>query len=451
MSGRSVHYFLASISGSESIGGPFAKLDFVGNDVGRFRALAELHGIGGVVRVNTKNSKHSFLEEFEDCLQTISSCDLFVFYFSGHGFVDRNGDFFLVSNDSTISPDGILHRGLYFKDIVKEVRRRERISRGLYILDCCFSGAGIDALSEELSDENLAVKSAQIVEQEINSYQRVIKEMDKSNTQFFISSARANEASFGGGALEQSFFSNYLLDGIERGVADVNGDGEVSYLDLVAYFSEEPKISSARNARFYPSEADLDEERDFGIFSASMEEKERENAEVLEYYRRLHTDGVASSRLLAAVEKIIQSSLNPRGRDEAMAVLDQAVRNGRDGHTAVDEIAVEIFKSENRPEQVENVKALYRARVAELQKSEGEQKALVEEGNRRVETLEKQLTDTNRRGEEAQKLLSDKLASALGDAEALRRARKVFTLVGAAVGICATVVVGSLYVFLQPL
>jgi hypothetical protein len=68
----------------------------------------------------------------------IKSEDTLLFYYSGHGVPDIDGDIYLASCE--VDPDSPFRKGFSFNELTKMMQRSVS-TRIVTILDCCYSGA----------------------------------------------------------------------------------------------------------------------------------------------------------------------------------------------------------------------------------------------------------------------------------------------------------------------
>ena len=71
-------------------------------------------------------------------MSIIRAEDTLLFYYSGHGIPDIDGDIYLASSE--IDPDAPYRRGFSFNELTKMIQRSVSI-RIVTVLDCCYSGA----------------------------------------------------------------------------------------------------------------------------------------------------------------------------------------------------------------------------------------------------------------------------------------------------------------------
>ena len=90
--------------------------------------------------------------------------DTLLFYYSGHGVPDVDGDTYLASSD--INPDEPCRRGFSFDELTKMIQKSVS-TRVVAILDCCYSGAAKVSKGGRAEDDAAKIRK--------NSYRREIK------------------------------------------------------------------------------------------------------------------------------------------------------------------------------------------------------------------------------------------------------------------------------------
>jgi transposase-like protein len=148
--------------------------------------------------------------------------DLLLAHFSCHGVRDEDGKLYLAARDTEVghmlSATGIA------ADWLDEQMGRTRSKRVVLMLDCCFSGLfPFGARARAGADVN--------VQQHLEGRGRAV-----------ITASNAIEYAFEGnrrsGRGQRSFFTEAVVEGLESGKADLDGDKEISVEDLYQYVYE---------------------------------------------------------------------------------------------------------------------------------------------------------------------------------------------------------------------
>lgn len=223
----------------------------------------DICGFDEVIDLIDRTSKEA-LVEVEKILKKVDSNLVFI-YFSGHGKKDFENDLCLLFNDT--EEDALLATSLTF-DFINKCRRYPSRKSVIIVLDCCYSGA---AGKRDTSDVIEALKkhsgSGTII---------------LTSTGLTGSPAAREEEKFGHG-----IFTNYLIEGLEKGYAD-KGNGYISIEELYDYAFKKTKSEGYQSPK---KEGNIEGT----IFIGTNPQKIRENeynskkSKLLnEYVRTLH-------------------------------------------------------------------------------------------------------------------------------------------------------------------
>ncbi|MGB5713967.1 MAG: caspase family protein, partial [Waterburya sp.] len=208
-------------------------------DVRSMERVLQHPEMGGFDRVevlpnpNTQTMRIAIYSLFADC----SSEDLVLFYFSGHGVKDQNRNLYLTTPETTKSQKGLVVpptavAASYLQTQINDSRSEHEV----IILDCCYSGAiakGLTAKDEGAVD--------------------IIAELGGKGRAILTSSTSVQSSFQQSGAL--SIYTQYLVEGIETGAADLDSDGQISADELHQYASKKvQQASPAMTPQFYPVE-----------------------------------------------------------------------------------------------------------------------------------------------------------------------------------------------------
>ncbi|MGI8501398.1 MAG: caspase, EACC1-associated type [Hassallia sp.] len=163
--------------------------------------------------------------------------DLLLFYFSGHGIKDDRGKLYLSScgtkkqNGKLVTPSAVA------ASVLHDNMNDSRSQRQVIILDCCFSGAIAQGMS--VKDDGSVN-----VQEQLGGKGRAI-----------LTSSSSTQYSFEQEGSELSIYTRYLVEGIEKGAADKDGDGWISVDELHDYASSKvEEAAPAMTPKFYPVE-----------------------------------------------------------------------------------------------------------------------------------------------------------------------------------------------------
>jgi hypothetical protein len=131
----------------------------------------------------------------------ITPDDTLIFYYSGHGVPDSNGDIYLSTSD--LHPDNPRKRGFAFDDLTKLLQ--ECISTKIVvILDSCYSGSA--KISKGHEDDVVKIASAAI--------QRQSNEINTGEGRCILAASQALQEAYILEEKNHSIFTYYLLQGL---------------------------------------------------------------------------------------------------------------------------------------------------------------------------------------------------------------------------------------------
>lgn len=161
--------------------------------------------------------------------------DLLLFYFSGHGIKDDKGNLYFATRDTRkengklVTPSAVAARTLH--DSINDSSSQRQV----IILDCCYSGAIAKGMS--VKDDGSVN-----VEEQLGGKGRAI-----------LTSSTSTQYSFEQQDSELSIYTRYLVEGVDTGVADRDGDGWISIDELHEYAKTKvQEASPAMTPEFYP-------------------------------------------------------------------------------------------------------------------------------------------------------------------------------------------------------
>ncbi|WP_413199465.1 caspase, EACC1-associated type [Nostoc piscinale] len=206
-------------------------------DVEAMRRVLENPEMGDFDDVTVlKNPKRQELErEIYNLYANRQKDDLVLLYFSGHGVTVENGDFYFSTCETQKNQNKLLPFTAVAATSVHRWMNESKSKRRVVILDCCFSGAfakGLTAkdsgnidLQQQLGGEGTAILTA------------------STSTQY----------AFASDELDLSIYTQYLVEGIEKGAADKDGDGLIAVDELHDYAKTKvQEASPAMTPEFYP-------------------------------------------------------------------------------------------------------------------------------------------------------------------------------------------------------
>ena len=206
-------------------------------DVEAMRRVLEHPDMGAFdqVTVLPNPDKGSMEKAVDDLFADRQKDDLVLLYFSGHGLKAQNARFFLSTRDTGRDQNGDFRRATALAaSKLQEYITDSRSQRQIIILDCCFSGALV---------QGMPIKGELNIQEELGGKGRAI-----------LTSSSPIEYSFESEDNDLSIYTKYLVEGIETGAADQDGDQLISVNELHEYASERVKEAApAMTPKFYLS------------------------------------------------------------------------------------------------------------------------------------------------------------------------------------------------------
>lgn len=162
-------------------------------------------------------------EEIERFFLDRSRDDLLLLYFSGHGIKDDDGQLFFATTDTRlIQHSKPLRSTAVGASFVKDVIRSSNSRRQVLMLDCCYSGAFARALLAK-GGKGVGIK----------------EHFEEGRGLVVLTASDSLQYSFEGDNVEgegtRSVFTRALVEGVESGEADLDGDGLIDLDELYGY------------------------------------------------------------------------------------------------------------------------------------------------------------------------------------------------------------------------
>ncbi|MBD2409712.1 sulfatase-modifying factor protein [Nostoc calcicola FACHB-389] len=209
------------------------------NDVEAMQRVLVNPEMGDFAAADVTVLKNPQRQDMEDAIYNLyANCqkdDLVLFYFSGHGVVVESGEFYFSTRRTRKDRGKLIPTSAVVATNVHSWMNQSKSKRQVVILDCCFSGAFARGLTTKDSGTiNL--------QQYLGGEGRAI-----------LTASTSTQYAFESETLDLSIYTHYLVEGIEKGAADIDGDGLISVDELHNYAkSKVQEASPAMTPEFYP-------------------------------------------------------------------------------------------------------------------------------------------------------------------------------------------------------
>jgi hypothetical protein len=172
--------------------------------------------VGEVKGEKVKNAIYDFFDDNRNNLD-----DILLFYYSGHGVSDVDGDLYLASSDIDTSKP--YRRGSSFEELTKMIQKS--ISTVVVILDCCYSGSA--KLSKGNEEDAAKIGNTSIDEKS--------RKLPQGQGKYILSASQAAQQAYALTTGEHSIFTYYLLQGLRGNTESVDNEGNVTPQSLGKY------------------------------------------------------------------------------------------------------------------------------------------------------------------------------------------------------------------------
>ncbi|GAK53549.1 All3226 protein [Candidatus Moduliflexus flocculans] len=203
----------------------FPPLTKPARDVADFAALLRDPRIGAFDEVTeyVDRSWHEVQRDISRFFRQRHKDDLLLLYFSGHGYRELSGEFYLVFDDTTFDD---LDASAISAHFVRKQIDRSGAERKVVILDCCHSAAffgekGTNSGAEDAVSAFEGNGSGKIILAASHALQK------------------AQEKTPDDMATPYSLFTHFLIEGLRTGRADLDEDGKIGAEELFEFASAE--------------------------------------------------------------------------------------------------------------------------------------------------------------------------------------------------------------------
>jgi hypothetical protein len=205
--------------------------------------------------INKQARQRDILDRISEVFRQDKEFDIALFYFSGHGFVDKKEDLYLSTCD--VKKKDPYVGGIKVDDLRDQIYSSENKRNAIMVLDCCYSGIATEGTRGDGSDTIKDLKP--LLDRNIGN----IKDKNYGTGKFTISSSAIDQVSYEkkdcthvGDDREphtHGEFTYYLLEGIRGGAEDEN-TGEITLLSLQQYINQKLVEKKKQNSYINISE-----------------------------------------------------------------------------------------------------------------------------------------------------------------------------------------------------
>jgi TonB family protein len=283
------------------------------NDVDRMEKVLAAQDIGAFSQViRFVDEKHYAITPLIDQILTGATPDTFVLiYYSGHGKLSTRGQLCLTTADTRIAQ---LQSTSLPLPVIKGFIDESPCRQVLLILDCCFSGAAGKAFLRGTLDEQMVISTTDASGLHILS----------SSTAVEVS--RETDADESGAFM--GAFTRCLVEGLQSGDADVNGDGRITVEEIREYMRHH---LSGQRPRYWGIDAGAEPVLAWNPAPARREEQRREaerlrlvaaQQRATDWFRAGKLPASVYTRLLTCLESSDNSTLGPLERHQLIDLLE---------------------------------------------------------------------------------------------------------------------------------
>lgn len=168
------------------------------------------------------NTVRSHIEQL--FMERCQEHDIVLLYLSGHGYRYEDGNLFFISHNTETNTQGQPRIGtaVRAKSIHEDYMSRSKAKRQVLILDCCFSGAFAQDMNAKQATAG-SIKDE--IEQQLGGEGRAV-----------LTSSTSTQVSFEDAA--GGIYTQYLVEGIEKGAADADNDGVITLKRKIRVFRQ---------------------------------------------------------------------------------------------------------------------------------------------------------------------------------------------------------------------
>ncbi|MDZ7959143.1 MAG: caspase family protein [Aulosira sp. DedQUE10] len=149
--------------------------------------------------------------------------DLLLLYFSGHGILTENNEFFIATRSTNTDEGKLIPPTAVAANYIHQQMQQSRSKHQVIILDCCYSGAFTKGLHAKDGGT-------------VNVFNQLGGE-----GRAILTASNSTQYAFEQKGFDLSVYTHFLVEGIEKGVADQDNDGWISVEELHDFVSHKVK------------------------------------------------------------------------------------------------------------------------------------------------------------------------------------------------------------------
>ncbi len=179
--------------------------------------LLEGQGFQVTTLFNKEATREAILTELGRIARTVEKDDRVLFFFAGHGYTEELGgkDWgYIVPYDGKSNSESYLS----LNTLQVQSERMGTAKAQLFIMDACFGGL-------------LGVKGGEIPV-DLPNY---LAEVTRRRSRQILTAGGRDEQVVDGGFEGHSVFTGHLIQSVQDGLADLNGDGYITFAELTSY------------------------------------------------------------------------------------------------------------------------------------------------------------------------------------------------------------------------
>ena len=240
----------------------------------------------------------SMKQSIQRLFKNVAKEDLILLFFSGHGITDDDNHLYLATR---LTAKNDFEATSVEASFIQKLSKNSYAKRQVIILDCCYSGAFVNGWQSKSVGLN--------IKKELGAEGRVV-----------LTSSTQTQVSHQHEAAHLSLYTQYLIEGIETGAADENGDGKIYAHELHKY--AKGKVQAAK-PKMKP-DIILDDEGYDILLAYAPREPEVEYRQLVEKYINFKEAKISDS----IAEEILDSRRKDLGisNEKAKEIIESALK-----------------------------------------------------------------------------------------------------------------------------